>query len=539
MRDGVAPRFEAPPPRPVGEIDLTDAREAPMPDFIPPMRATLADSAFDDPDWLFEIKWDGYRVEAVIRDGRAKLWTRNQQDAARYFPELAGPAEWLEARDAIVDGEVVALDEAGRPSFSLLQDRTGIRTGRAPGTARHGPPAPALYQVFDLLHIDGRSLLAVPLEERKRLLRSRLRPSSRVRYAGHVEADGRAFTEAARAQELEGIVAKLRRSPYEPGRRSKSWLKIKLRREQEVVVVGWLEGQGTHRDLGSLIVAVRSGDRWAHAGQVGSGIDTRTRRELRAKLDELARDASVLDPVPRLRGAHWVEPKLVIRVEFADWTADNLLRQAAFKGLEIGKAPTSVRREREVDTATATAAAEREVQTEPMQTDDDEAALAAIEREGVWRAAGREVRVTNLEKVLFPGRDGGAAGHEARPVQVPPRHRSDAGAVPARPRADRAALPERRRGEGLLAEGPAEARARLGQSMDVPPPRGGAEGLPGRRRARDAAVAGPGGGHRAPPVDVAGRDAGPAVVRPHRHRPRARTPPGTRSWRWRGCIARR
>ena len=159
VRDGVPPRFQAPPPRPVGEIDLTDARDEPMPDFIPPMRATLADSAFDDPDWLFEIKWDGYRVEAVIRDGRAKLWTRNQQDAARYFPELAGPAEWLEARDAIVDGEVVALDEAGRPSFSLLQDRTGIRTGRAPGTARHGPPAPALYQVFDLLHIDGRSLL--------------------------------------------------------------------------------------------------------------------------------------------------------------------------------------------------------------------------------------------------------------------------------------------------------------------------------------------------------------------------------------------
>ena len=404
---GVPPRFQAEPPRPVGEIDLAAATESPMPDFIPPMRATLAGDPFDDPDWLFEIKWDGYRVEAVIRDGRAKLWTRNQQDAARYFPELAGPADWIEAREAIVDGEVVALDAQGRPSFSLLQDRTGIRTGRAPGTKRHGPPAPAVFQVFDLLHLDGRSLLAVPLEERKRLLRSRLRPHDRVRYASHVEGDGRAFTEAARAQELEGIVAKLRRSPYEPGARSRAWLKIKLRREQEVVVVGWLEGQGTHRDLGSLIVAVRSGDRWAHAGQVGSGIDTRMRRELRAKFDELERDESVLDPAPRLKGAHWVEPKLVIRVEFADWTADNLLRQAAFKGLEIGKAPTSVRREREMDTATATAAAEREVQSAPMKTDDASAALDAIEREGIWAAAGREIRVTNLDKVLFPGRDGG------------------------------------------------------------------------------------------------------------------------------------
>ena len=407
VRDGMPPVFVAEPPRPVAEVDLSAARQAPMPDFIPPMKATLADAAFDDPDWLFEVKWDGYRVEAVVRDGKARLWTRNQQDAARYFPDLAGSAPWIEAREAIVDGEVVALDPVGRPSFSLLQDRTGIRTGRAPGTKGPGPPAPVVYQVFDLLHIDGQSLLAVPLEERKRLLRSRLRPHPSIRYASHVAGDGRAFTEAARAQELEGIVAKMRRSPYEPGRRTRTWLKVKLRREQEVVVVGWLEGQGTHRDLGSLIVAVRSGDRWAHAGQVGSGIDTRTRRELRTKLDELARDTSVLDPVPRLKGAHWVEPKLVIRVEFADWTADDLLRQAAFKGVEIGKAPTSVRREREVDSSTASAVAEREVQNAPMQTDDAAAALDAIEREGVWAAAGREIRVTNLDKVLFPGRDGG------------------------------------------------------------------------------------------------------------------------------------
>ena len=408
VRDGARPRSQAEAPGPVGEIDLSAAWDEPMPAFIPPMRATLATDPFDDPDWLFEIKWDGYRVEAVIRDGRARLWTRNQQDAARYFPDLAGPAPWIDAREAIVDGEVVALDEAGRPSFSLLQDRTGIRTGRAPGTKGHGPPAPVVYQAFDLLHLDGSSLLSVPLEERKRLLRSRLRPNERVRYAGHVEGDGRAFTDAARRNELEGIVAKLRRAPYEPGRRSRSWLKVKLRREQEVVVVGWLEGQGSHRDLGSLIVAVRSGDRWAHAGQVGSGIDTRTRRELRATLDELVRDASVLESAPRLKGAHWVEPKLVIRVEFADWTADNLLRQAAYKGLEVGRTPTSVRRERAVETSEATAQAEREHHDEPMPAGDADAAAAldAIEREGTWRAAGREVRVTNLDKILFPGRDG-------------------------------------------------------------------------------------------------------------------------------------
>ncbi|MEO6294385.1 MAG: DNA ligase D [Candidatus Limnocylindria bacterium] len=406
IRDGVEPRFTAEPPRPVGDIDLSAAREAPMPDFIPPMLATLASDPFSDPDWLFEVKWDGYRVEAVVRKGRARLWTRNRQDAARYFPELAGEASWIDADEAIVDGEVVALDEAGRPRFSLLQDRTGIRTGRAAGSKRPGKPAPIVYQVFDLLHLDGRSLLRVPLEERKRLLRSRLREHPGVRYAGHVDGDGTVFFGAAREQELEGIVAKLRGSPYEPDRRSRSWLKLKVRREQVVVIVGWLPGQGSHTQLGSLIVAVRSGDRWVHAGQVGSGIDARTRRDLRARLDTMSRTESPLDPVPRLKGARWVEPKLVARVEFAEWTADNLLRQAAYKGLEPDTSPRSVRREREVSTVRATAEAERAAHTpEPMPSADDAgAALDALEKEGTWVVDGREIRVTNLDKVLFTGR---------------------------------------------------------------------------------------------------------------------------------------
>ena len=408
VRDGVAPRFTADPPRAPGEVDLAAAREAPMPDFIPPMRATLATDPFDDPDWVFEVKWDGYRVEAVVRDGAAKLWTRNRQDAARYFPELAGEASWIAAKQAIVDGEVVALDEQGRPRFSLLQDRTGIHTGRVPGTNRRGPPAPVVYQAFDLLHLDGRSLLGVPLEERKRLLRSVLRPHPRVKYAGHIEANGTDVFRAARDQELEGIVAKLKRSPYEPDRRSRSWLKLKARREQEVVVVGWLPGQGTHTDIGSLIVAVRSGERWAHAGQVGSGINTRTRRELHRQLEEMERPDSPLDPAPRLKGARWVEPRLVARVEFADWTAENLLRQAAFKGIEAGRDPRTVRRERAVATSRATAEAERTHTERPMRAADDAvAALDALEREGTWNVDGRDIRVTNLDKVLFTPVDGG------------------------------------------------------------------------------------------------------------------------------------
>ena len=421
--DGRAPAAEA-------EIDLSAARSAPMPEFVEPMRATLATGPFSDAAWLYEVKWDGYRVEAVIRGGDVRLWTRNRQDAARYFPTLADAGGWIEAEEAIVDGEVIAVDDRGRPDFSLLQDVTGLRGLHGQGSHGDRPRAstderraiPIVYQVFDLLHLDGRSLLAVPLEDRKRLLRSVLREHPMVRYGSHVVADGETFVEAARQQELEGVVAKLRRSPYEPGRRSKSWLKIKLRREQEVVVAGWLEGQGSHRDLGSLIVAVHDGDRLRHAGQVGSGIDTKTRRELRARLDELARQESPLDPVPRLKGAHWVEPRIVIRVEFAEWTTDGLLRQAAFKGFEIGKAASAVRRERAIDTVKAATAAERAVPdaahgAAPVAAKGSSsspgsasalgaelAALDAIEKEGTWTFAGRELRVTNLDKVLFPAR---------------------------------------------------------------------------------------------------------------------------------------
>src|SRR3954464_4006737 len=185
-------------PAAVAQIDLAGAVERAMPDRIEPMLATLASRAFDDPDWLFEIKWDGYRVEAVVRDGKAKLWTRSLKDAETYFPNLLSPPSWIDAREAIVDGEVVALDDEGRPDFSLLQERISERRTGSGGGRPGASAGPLVYQVFDLLHLDGRSLLKVPLEDRKRLLRSVLRETSRVRFAAHVVGDGEAFMEAAR-----------------------------------------------------------------------------------------------------------------------------------------------------------------------------------------------------------------------------------------------------------------------------------------------------------------------------------------------------
>ncbi len=425
-------------PAATAEIDLHGAKVGPMPQRIEPMLATLATKAFDDDDWLFEIKWDGFRVQAVVDDGKVRIWTRNLHDAETYFPRLLSPPRWIEAKQAIVDGEVVALDDDGRPDFSLLQTKLGDKSASG-----------LVYQVFDLLYLDGRSLLAVPLEDRKRLLRSVLKAHPRVRFAAHVERDGTAFHEAAGANGLEGVIAKLRRSRYEPGRRSNAWLKIKIRPEQELVVGGWTPGSGNAKDLGALAIGVYEGDMLRFAGKVGSGFTAAIRHDLLARLKPLAQDDPPFDPPPppdyrgrwggELNGVTWVRPELVIRAEIGGWTRDGHVRQTAFKGVEPGRDPNTVVRETPVATTTAVRAAEAEeppmpdpTKTPPPSasaparaasapatpaspfrgaTTEELAALDAIVQEGVWHVDGHELMVTNLDKPLFDGR-----GPKAQPI---------------------------------------------------------------------------------------------------------------------------
>jgi bifunctional non-homologous end joining protein LigD len=413
--DSRAPAAEA-------NIDLTGAREAKLPDFIDPMKATAVDKAFTDPEWLFEVKFDGYRVETVIDGRTVKMWTRGKQNAATYFPDLAAmPPAWITAQTAIVDGEVVAVDEEGNPSFKLLQARAGPLRGR-PEQA-----APIVYYVFDLLYHDGRSLLDVPLEHPV------------VRYAGDIEADGEAFLEVVKQRRLEGMVAKLRTSPYEAGRRSRYWLKIKVRREQEVVVVGYEPGQRAAKELGSLLVAVNEDGKLHYAGEVGSGYDQKARTFWRRELDKLHVDEPPVVGAPRNKSARWAKPEYVIRVEFTDWTAENLLRQPAYKGIDAGRDPREVTREREVSAKQTVVAAEKSVPKpraarrvkaiEPAPTVesapsgesarsaesvpvwkglpqgasiDELAALESLGEAGTWEIGGQTVSVSNLNKVLFP-----------------------------------------------------------------------------------------------------------------------------------------
>jgi bifunctional non-homologous end joining protein LigD len=312
------------------------------PTFIPPMLATLSGAPFDDPDWLFEVKWDGFRVETAVDGGHARLWTRGEQDATRYFGPFLEPTSWLAARRAIVDGEVIALDKHGEPDFALLQARI---KGRGVATE----PTPFVYEVFDLLHLDGRSLVDEPLEERRRLLADALRPDPRVRLSEHIVGEGIAFFEAARTRGLEGIMAKDRHSPYLPGKRTDRWLKVKIRPEQELVVGGWVTGTGKAIELGALLVGVHENGVLRYAGKIGAGFTNANRAELLAAVAPLAASESPFAvPPPRAvaRNAQWLRPELVIRAEFAGWTGDGLVRQAAYKGIEFEKDPRKVIRER-------------------------------------------------------------------------------------------------------------------------------------------------------------------------------------------------
>jgi bifunctional non-homologous end joining protein LigD len=315
--------------------------EMARPTFVPPMLATLVAAPFDDPDWQFEVKWDGFRVEAVVDGDHVRLWTRGQQDAARYFGAFLEPRTWISARQAVVDGEVIALDERGEPDFALLQ-------ARIKGQGRGAVPTPFVYQVFDLLHLDGRPLVAEPLEERRRLLASVTGVDPRVRLSEHVDGDGLAFFAAAKRRGLEGIMAKDRRSTYLPGKRSMAWQKIKIRPEQELVVGGWAPGIGKAVELGALLVGLYVDGALRYAGKIGAGFNDAVRAELLAAMAPLAAEEPPFAPAPPravVRMARWLRPELVIRAEFAGWTADGLVRQAAYKGLDLGKDPRKVVRE--------------------------------------------------------------------------------------------------------------------------------------------------------------------------------------------------
>ncbi len=316
----------------------------PVPGTVPgrrayaPMLATPADTVPTSGDWLHEVKWDGYRTIVTIAGGVAELTSRRGNSLTARFDSVArAVVQAVKTPDCVLDGEVCALDERGRASFSAMQQGSG----------------PLVLYLFDVLEVDGEPLVDLPLTERHERLAALLDKRSRTVRLSDLFDDGAALFDAATAQQLEGIVSKRSDSRYEPGRRSRHWLKVKTHGRQELVIVGYTKGQGRRSDVfGSLVLGVHEpgGLRWA--GNVGTGFDDAEIRRLLGKLQPLRRDESPFAEVPKMPRVRkgdvvWVEPKLVAEIRFAEWTHDGRLRAPVYQGLREDKAADEVRRERE------------------------------------------------------------------------------------------------------------------------------------------------------------------------------------------------
>jgi bifunctional non-homologous end joining protein LigD len=303
-----------------------------------PMLATPADELPRGGDWLFEVKWDGYRALGYVRGGETTLVSRNGNDLTTRFPTIARAlAQTVRSPECVVDGEVCALDESGRPSFSAMQQ------GK-PGTA-------LVYELFDVLEIDGEPVVDRPLAERRELLEGLLdRRITTVQLSGAFD-DGEALFTAAIEQRLEGVMAKRPDSRYYVGRRTRDWLKVKTHGRQEFVICGWTRGQGRREGLfGSLVLGTYRDDELVWVGNCGTGFTEKTIDEVLRKLEPLRRDTSPLAVVPKMPKVRkgdvtWVEPKLVCEVSFAEWTHDGHLRAPSFEGLRDDKPARSVERE--------------------------------------------------------------------------------------------------------------------------------------------------------------------------------------------------
>jgi bifunctional non-homologous end joining protein LigD len=310
----------------------------PLPHIVLPELATLVDAAFDDDEWLFEIKWDGFRAITTIREGgRVEMVSRNGKDFLARFPELGTLAQSFADAPVVVDGEIVALDAKGDSSFQLLQNRRGDAEARVK------------YVAFDCLYAEGRDLRSEPIEKRKETLARILRKGAREAvYSTHVVGKGTALFADARARGLEGIVAKRRSSPYLE-KRTRDWLKIKAQLEQECVIAGYTAPGGAREGFGSLVLGLYEDRRLVYCGNVGTGFDVTTIRALLKELVPRITSASPFARPPKTRtAATWVRPELVAQVRFTEWTHDGSMRHPVFLGLRDDKGPREVHRERPV-----------------------------------------------------------------------------------------------------------------------------------------------------------------------------------------------
>jgi bifunctional non-homologous end joining protein LigD len=316
------------------EDALGDAPVGPMPKNVKPMLATLVKKPFDHPDWIFEVKWDGYRAVAEIREGVVSLYSRNRISLDEKFSPIADSLQKL-GFDAVIDGEIVVVDDLGHPDFQMLQNYRKLKSGHL------------LYYVFDLLHFQGHDLTGLPLLRRKDILRKVLLSSPKIKFSDHVWKEGVLFFNAVKEKGLEGIIAKHSQSTYQMGRRSRQWLKVKTRLTQEGVIAGFTEPRGGRRYFGTLVLGAFEGDELIYIGHSGGGFTAKNLKELRERLDPLIQKKCPFKIEPKTyTPVTWLKPELVCEVAFAGWTEDGIMRQPVFLRLREDKTAREVVREK-------------------------------------------------------------------------------------------------------------------------------------------------------------------------------------------------
>jgi len=317
--------------------------------FIEPMKAKLVEEPPTTGDWIYELKFDGIRIIALKRDKKVSLFSRNENDLSARFPEIVEALKNLAARECVIDGEAVALDEGGRSSFQLLQARE-----------MEGRKSPIFFYAFDLLQLDRKSLIELPLEARKNVLEKLCADASDpIRYSGAVGSDPNRLLEEVKRRGLEGIIGKQRNSVYEPGRRSGAWIKLKCVNEQELVIGGYTPPQGVRKHFGAILTGYYDNNKLVFAGKVGTGFTAKSLSMLHKRFQKEARpDCPFVDLPSKQNGQwvqgitpsmmkkmHWVNPKFVAQIKFAEWTRDGKLRAPVFLGLREDKKATDIVRE--------------------------------------------------------------------------------------------------------------------------------------------------------------------------------------------------
>ncbi len=382
-----------------------DPDAEPMPEFIAPMLARLSKLPADQQRWAFEVKWDGVRALTRSEPGRLHVFSRNGNEITPAYPELRALGLDLGSRPAFLDGEIVALDATGRPSFEALQRRMHLRGDAA--VRRLAQSTPVTYMIFDLLWLDGHSLMELPYSERRARLQTLGLEGKHWRVPDSFIGEGSALLAATRERGLEGVIGKRLDSRYASGRQS-AWTKVKNSNRQEVVIGGWTSGQGARSaSLGALLLGVADADaRLRYVGRVGTGFDTSELARLGNLLEPLARPTTPFTGRQPPRGSHFVEPELVCEVEFSEWTRTGTLRQPSYKGLRDDKRASEVVREFISDSGDSPAGESPrrgESDGEPRAELDGLLSAGRAVRGGIEiELDGRVLKLTNVDKVLYP-----------------------------------------------------------------------------------------------------------------------------------------